>query len=56
VATVLPGMKGGKPCLFFPQRYLSFGVALGGLVRLVIFSLLAMAAKGDKYLDQLEFE
>ena len=32
------------------------GVVLGGLVWLVIFSLLAMAAKGDKYLDQLELE
>jgi hypothetical protein len=31
------------------------GVLLGGLVLVVIFSLLAMAQKGDEYLDQLEF-
>jgi hypothetical protein len=31
------------------------GVVLGGLVLLVIFSLLAMAQKGDEYQDQLEF-
>jgi hypothetical protein len=30
-------------------------VVLGGLVLLVIFSLLAMAQKADNYLDQLEF-
>ena len=37
----------------------SFGVfilvmVLGGLALLVIYSMLAMAAKGDEYLDQLE--
>ena len=35
------------------------GVVLGGLVLLVLYSLLAMAAKGDEYdeyLDQLELE
>jgi hypothetical protein len=31
------------------------GVVLGGLVLLVIFSMLAMAQKGDEYQDQLEF-
>lgn len=31
------------------------GVVLGGLVLLVIFSLLALAQKGDEYQDQLEF-
>ena len=32
-------------------------MALGGLALLVLsYSLLAMAAKGDEYLDQLEFE
>jgi len=31
------------------------GVVLGGLGLLVIFSLLAMAQKGDEYQDQLEF-
>ena len=30
-------------------------MVLGGLVLLVLYSLLAMAAKGDEYLDQLEF-
>ena len=30
------------------------GVVLGGLVFLMIFSLLAMARKGDESLDQLE--
>ncbi len=34
---------------------LSLVVVLGGLVLLVIFSLLAMAQKGDNYLDQHEF-
>ncbi|MGA9755789.1 MAG: hypothetical protein WBV23_11685 [Desulfobaccales bacterium] len=39
---------------------LSYGVlilvvVLGGLVLLVIFSLLAMAQQGDSYLDQQEF-
>jgi len=39
----------------------SFGVfilvmVLGGLALLVIYSMLAMAAKGDEYLDQLELE
>ena len=39
----------------------SFGVfilvmMLGGLALLVIYSMLAMAAKGDEYLDQLELE
>jgi len=33
----------------------SMGVVVGGLVLLVIFSLLAMAQKGDEYQDQLEF-
>lgn len=33
---------------------LTLGVVLGGLVLLVIFSLLAMAQKGDAYLDQRE--
>jgi len=32
------------------------GVVLGGLLLLVIFSLLAMAQKGDECLDQLELE
>ena len=31
-------------------------MVLGGLALLVLFSLLAMAAKGDEYLDQLELE
>jgi hypothetical protein len=31
------------------------GVVLGVLVLLVIFSLMAMAQKGDEYQDQLEF-
>lgn len=37
--------------------YVVFSLAglLGGLVLLVIFSLLTMAQKGDKYQDQLEF-
>jgi hypothetical protein len=44
--------------LFFYGVFI-LGVVLGGLVLLVIFSLLAMAAmaaKGDEYLDQLELE
>ena len=32
------------------------GVVLGGLLLLVIFSLLTMAQKGDECLDQLEME
>jgi len=31
-------------------------MVLGGLALLVLYSLLAMAAKGDEYLDQLELE
>ena len=31
-------------------------MVLGGLALLVIYSMLAMAAKGDEYLDQLELE
>jgi hypothetical protein len=34
----------------------ALGVLLGGIVLLVIFSLLAMAQKGDECLDQLEFK
>ena len=30
-------------------------MVLGGLALLVLYSLLAMAGKGDEYLDQLEF-
>jgi hypothetical protein len=41
--------------LFF-YGVLILGVVLGGLVLLVLYSLLAMAAKGDEYLDQLESE
>ena len=32
------------------------GMVLGGLVLLLLFSLLAMAQKGDECLDQLELE
>ena len=32
------------------------GVVLGGLVLLVIFSMLAMAQKGDESLEKLELE
>lgn len=32
------------------------GVVLGGLVLLVLYSLLVMAQKGDESLDQLELE
>jgi hypothetical protein len=39
--------------LFFYGIFIS-GVVLGGLVLLLIFSLLAMARKGDESLDQLE--
>jgi hypothetical protein len=35
---------------------LFLGVVLGGLVLLVIYSLVAMAQKGDKFLDQMELE
>jgi hypothetical protein len=31
-------------------------MVLGGLTLMVIYSLLAMAAKDDEYLDQLELE
>jgi len=33
-----------------------FGVVLGGLVLLALYSLLVMAQRGDKCLDQLELE
>ena len=33
-----------------------FGVVLGGLVLLVLYSLLVMAQRGDQGLDQLELE
>jgi hypothetical protein len=32
------------------------GIVLGGLVLLLLFSLLAMAQRGDECLDQLELE
>jgi len=32
------------------------GVVLGGLMLLVLYSLLVMAPKGDEYLNQLELE
>jgi hypothetical protein len=35
---------------------LFFGVVLGGLILLVIYSLLTMAQKGDKFQEQLELE
>jgi hypothetical protein len=35
---------------------LCLGVGLGGLLLLMIFSLLDMAQKGDNYLDQLEYK
>ena len=41
--------------LFFYGVFI-LGVVLGGLVLLVLFSLLAMAQKGDECLDQLELE
>jgi len=41
--------------LFFYAVF-TLGVVLGGLVLLVLYSLLAMAAKGDEHLDQLELE
>lgn len=41
--------------LFFYGVFI-LGVVLGGLVLLVLLSLLAMAQKGDEYLDQLELE
>jgi len=33
-----------------------FGAVLGGLVLLVLYSLLVMAQRGDQCLDQLEME
>lgn len=33
-----------------------FGAVLGGLVMLVLYSLLVMAHRGGQYLDQLEME
>ena len=41
---------------FFFFGVFILGVVLGGLVLLVILSLLAMAQKGDEALDQLELE
>jgi hypothetical protein len=41
--------------LFFFGVFI-LGMVLGGLVLLVLFSLLAMAQKGDEALDQLELE
>jgi hypothetical protein len=32
------------------------GMVLGGLILLVLYSLLTMAQKGDKFQDQLELE
>lgn len=40
---------------FLSHGVFFLGVVLGVLVLLVIFSLMAMAQKGDKYQDQLEF-
>jgi hypothetical protein len=41
--------------LFFYGVFI-LGVVLSGLVLLVLYSLLAMAQKGDEFLDQLELE
>ena len=41
--------------LFFYGVFI-LGIVLGGVVVLVLFSLLAMARKGDECLDQLELE
>jgi hypothetical protein len=41
--------------LYFYEVFI-LGVVLGGLVLLVLFSLLAMAPKGDESLEQLELE
>ena len=41
--------------LFFYGVYI-IGAVLGGLVLLVLYSLLVMAKKGDECLDQLELE
>jgi hypothetical protein len=41
--------------LFF-YGVIILGMVLGGLVLLVIFSLLVMAQRGDECLDQLELE
>ena len=41
--------------LFF-YGVIILGMVLGGLVLLVLFSLLAMAQKGDECLDRLELE
>ena len=41
--------------LFFYGVFI-LGVVLGGLVLLVLYCLLAMAAKDNEYLDQLELE
>jgi hypothetical protein len=41
--------------LFFYGVFM-LGVVLGGLVLLVLYSLLAMAQKGDELLDQIELE
>ena len=40
----------------FSCGLLFLGVVLGGLLLLVIYSLMAMAQKGDKFQDQLELE
>ena len=41
--------------LFF-YGVIILGVALGGVMLLLLFSLLTMAQKGDECLDQLELE
>ena len=41
--------------LFFYGVFI-LGVVLGGLVLLVLYSLLVMAQRGDECLDQLELE
>jgi hypothetical protein len=41
--------------LFF-YGVIILGIVLGGLVLLVLYSLLAMAQRGDECLDQLELE
>jgi hypothetical protein len=41
--------------LFFYGVFI-LGMVLGGLLLLMLFSLLAMAKKGDEFLDQMELE
>jgi hypothetical protein len=50
------GQERRKAMSLFFYGVIILGIVLGGLVLLVLYSLLVMAQRGDEYLDQMELE